>query len=119
MELEYLNPEKFITSRSVIGHKFLGLTVDVFDSFFVFTYPYENVKDSSCLVGEKETPRQQVVRFIGLLELLIFTPYYNQYRLFISEYCRLFSITCPFIPDVEFKIEEELCREGRSEQNDV
>lgn len=112
MEVEYEDPTKFRVSNTVVGATFLGLTVGVDEGKFVPLFDYEKVKDASVLKQAQESSQEQVIRFLGLLDLLVFTPYYEEYRQFIFTYCDRCGIDPPLIETQEMRKNYELCKEG-------
>jgi hypothetical protein len=96
-KLERDNPEKWKESENIEGLDFLGLKVTKQYGYYVPTYDYERVKDSTVVV-ENLDPIKQVERFMGLLQMLTFNKEYDEYREFILFYCRNKGLDKPYLP---------------------
>lgn len=111
MALDIDDPLKYGSLTTMEGLQFLGFTVKEWHGTYVPYYSYDNVRDSTVLTLETETPKQQVIRFCALLELLTFTEHYEEYKLFIFQYCDQYDLERPFILSQDDKINWELCKQ--------
>ncbi len=112
LTIDINDPLKWRTSESVIGMTFLGMKCDTYENKFIPTFPWQKVVDSSILKEKDETSIDQVLKFLALSELLLFTEYFDRYRLFIRNYCEKHDIPIPYLPTKQVMINKELCREG-------
>jgi len=111
MTIEIDNPEKFKTSNTLEGLKFLGLIAKDYYGIVVPDFDYEIIKNSSVVVMPDETHKTQLTRFIQMLDLLTFNENYEAYRQFIFQYADFTGQEKPYLPTQPNKISEELCLE--------
>jgi len=112
MAIEYNNAEKWNYSACIEGHSFLGFQIKEYFGKLVPYFDYVKVKNSTVVLETNEGPDEQIERFKALLELLVFTPHYEEYKEFVKRYANLYDLETGYIPGREERIQYELCLEG-------
>lgn len=97
MTIDYQNPEKWKLFNTVVGVTFLGLTCIKLNDIFVYIFNYATILDSSCLNSDKNDPNIRIQGFMSMLELLIYSPYYNRFASFIRSYALETNTAVPII----------------------
>jgi hypothetical protein len=91
------DPKKFNSSKSVIGHTFLGMEVTFFRGRYVPYYAYSKVLDSSVVLQTDCSIDIKKARYSALLNLLVFTPHYEEFSSFVKKYFDSLDMKPPFI----------------------
>lgn len=114
MKIEWDNPEKWNLSKTVIGHKFLGLEVQLVDRYYVWSFDYAKILNSTVLNKNEHSAQIRVQGFVTLLSLLVFMPEYDEYRKFIINYCEELNVEVPMMLSQRYAMQNEFnCeREG-------